>query len=143
MSHDGSRARRLVLLLVTVLAFYILLIGIRGASLLGDPRWPIKLLGIGVLLLPLVGVAIVLAELRFGRATERLAARAGPVPWEAGADNLAAFARCKADVEAAPGDWRGWYWLAVVYRDGRDPARGRRAMRRAITLEQGSLAPRD
>ena len=65
--------RELVLLLVVALAFYAFLIGVAGVSLLGDHRWAAKGLGLGVLLLPLVGIAIVVNELRFGRATERLA----------------------------------------------------------------------
>jgi len=141
MSRE-SRARNLVLLLVVVLAFYAVLIGVLGVSLLGDHRWLAKLLGLGVVLLPLVGVGIVAAELRFGRASERLAAVAGDAPEQFGGDDVGAvFERCRADVEAAPGEWRAWYWLAVAYRDGRDAARGRRAMRRAIALQGGSLHP--
>jgi cytochrome c-type biogenesis protein CcmH/NrfG len=132
----------MVLLLVAVLAFYLLLIGVRGVSLLGDHRWTVKALGVGILLLPVVGVAIVVAELRFGRATERLAAQLRPDPDPA--DDLPpdeAFAQRKLQVEAAPEDWQAWYRLAVAYGNARDTARGRRAMRRAIALERAAASP--
>jgi hypothetical protein len=132
--------RQLVLLLVVALAFYAFLIGLAGISLLGDHRWTAKGLGLGVLLLPLVGIVVVVNELRFGRATERLAQLldepAHPVP----ADPDAAFELRKDEVEAAPGDWRAWYRLAVAYGDARDTARGRRAMRKAIALQREAHA---
>jgi hypothetical protein len=132
--------RQLVLLLVVALAFYAFLIGVAGIALLGDHRWAATGLGVGVLLLPLVGIAIVANELRFGRATERLAQLldepGGPVP----DDPDAAFELRKAEVEAAPGDWRVWYRLAVAYGDARDTARGRRAMRKAIALQREAPA---
>ena len=132
----ARRARNLVVLLVVVLAFYFVLIGAGGIGLLGDHRWPVKGLGLGVLLLPLVGVVIVVQELRFGRETERLARLlddpAAPVP----SDPDEAFALCKSEVEAAPQDWRAWYRLAVAYGDARDTPRGRRTMRKAIALQR-------
>jgi hypothetical protein len=130
------RARDLVVLLVAVLAFYVVLIGAQGVSLLGDHRVPVKLLGIGVLLLPLIGIVVVAAELRFGRATQRLAERLGPDPGppDPALSSDAAFAVRQAQVEADPESWQAWYRLAVAYGDARDTARGRRAMRRAISL---------
>jgi hypothetical protein len=131
-------ARNLVVLLVVVLAFYFVLIGAGGIGLLGDHRWSVKGLGVGVLLLPLVGVVIVVNELRFGRDTERLA-RLLDDPDEAVPDDPdAAFELRKAEVEAAPQDWRGWYRLAVAYGDARDTARGRRTMRKAIALQRAA-----
>jgi len=161
-----------VVLLVTVLAVYAVLIAARGITLLGDPRLAVQGLGVGVLLLPVLGVVLVAQELRFGRAAERVARRAqGPAPGcslnaEPGAepdaepgvepedeplprrpsgriDRVAAdavFARRRAEVEAAPADWRGWVRLAGAYGDAGDTARGRRAMRRAIELEQQERA---
>lgn len=137
------RSRDVVVLLVMALAFYLVLIGARGISLLGDHRWIVKGLGTGVLLLPLVGVAIVVAELRFGWATERLARVLGPDSSldVAPDDPDAAFALRKAQVETVPGDWRAWYRLAIAYGDARDTARGRRTMRRAIAMERAAAKP--
>ena len=138
MTARPGRGRRLVALLVIVLAFYALLIGARGISLLGDHRWIVKGLGVGVLLLPVVGIAIVVAELRFGQATERLSGLVPPDSQDAivelGPD--AAFEIRKAQVEAAPQDWTAWYRLALAYGDARDTARGRRAMRKAIAMQR-------
>jgi cytochrome c-type biogenesis protein CcmH/NrfG len=125
-----------VLLLVGILAFYFALLGARGVSLLGDPRWTVKGLGLGVLVLPVVGVVIVAHELQFGRAAQRLGER---LDREDGSESgEAAFAACKAEVEARPDDWRAWYRLGVAYGAAGDVPRGRRAVRRAIALERAS-----
>ena len=136
----GNRARTLTLLLVAVLVFYFLLIGARGVSLVTDPRWIVKLLGVGVLLLPLVGAAIVVAELRFGRATERLALQLGADPGPPGAafDPDDAFALRRRQVEQDPADWQRWYRLALAYGAAHDSARGRRTMRRAVAMERAA-----
>ena len=105
------------------------------------------LLAIGVVLLAVVGAVLVTGELRFGRDTQRL----GRLLGEQGAlpvDDLprrssgrvdrsaadAVFVERKAEVEAAPQDWRAWYRLALAYGDAGDTARGRRAARRAVHL---------
>ena len=142
-ARRGLRSRDVVALLVAALVFYLVLIGVRGVSLLGDHRWVIKLLGVGVVLLPVVGVAIIIAELRFGRAAERLGnlvddepeAPVHPDP-ALEADGAAGFERAKSRVEADPGNWRGWYWLAIAYSEARDPGRARRTMRKAIAMER-------
>ena len=106
------------------------------------------LLGIGVLLLVLVGAVLVVGEVRLAAASQRLGRRlfdegfveddlpttpSGRVDRDA-ADAL--FARRKAEVEAAPEDWRAWFLLASAYDMARDPQRGRRAMRKAVALEK-------
>ena len=142
-------ARRVVAVLVVVLAFYIVTLGERGLLLLGDHRLVFRGLGVGVLLLPVLGVVLVVGELRFGRGTERLGRRLAGEPGGLAADELArrpsgridraaadeVFARRRAEVEQEPGDWRRWYRLGVAYGDAGDTARGRRALRRAIALE--------
>lgn len=144
------RARSVALLLVAALLFYFAVVGSRGLLLVRDGRVPFVLLGVGVLLLPLIGGWVVYQELRFGAATQALArelATEGGLPVDervadggagvsAGARGAAdaVFERRRAEVEAAPGDWRAWYRLAVAYDDAGDTARGRRSMRRAIAL---------
>ena len=144
-------ARRIVPLLVLAFAVYVLLLGERAVALITDPRWMLKVLGVGVLLLPAVGVVMVVKELRFGQETERLARRldaegvdlrdplprtpSGRVERDA-ADE--AFERRRAEVEADPGDWRTWFRLGVAYGDARDKPRGRQALRRAIEMEKSS-----
>lgn len=131
------RALLVVVLVVAVLGFYIVLLGIRGVTLLGDPRWVVKGLGLGIVLLPVVGVAIVVEELRFGRAAQRL----GQVLDDAGepappaGDPQHVFDVRRTEAEQAPDDWRAWYRLGVAYGAAGDVGRGRRAVRKAIALE--------
>ena len=142
-------ARRIVPLLVLAFAVYVLLLGDRAVALISDPRLVLKVLGVGVLLLPVVGVVMVVKELRFGHEAERLAKRLAaegvalrePLPCTPSgrvvrdaADE--AFARRRAEVEADPGDWRNWFRLGVAYGDARDKPRGRQALRRAIEMEK-------
>jgi ABC-type nickel/cobalt efflux system permease component RcnA len=141
-------ARRVVVGLVAALAVYFVLIGVRGIYLLTQSDWALRILGVAVLVLPLIGIWVVWAELRFGWATQRLAQalEADPVDDEptkpelpkrpsgrierSAADEL--FARRRADVQAAPDDWRRWYRLAVAYDLAGDRRRARAAMRDAI-----------
>src|SRR5512134_2139286 len=71
------RPRTVALLLTAVLGFYLFVVAERGWVLLrsGSPLG--AGLGVGVLLLPVVGAWLVVAELRFGRSTERLARELG------------------------------------------------------------------
>ncbi|HTZ45315.1 MAG TPA: hypothetical protein VMB79_15755 [Jatrophihabitans sp.] len=142
----GSNPLVVVIGLVAALGVYFLLIGYRGVYLLGQDRWSLRLLGVATLVLPLVGVWVVVAELRFGLASQRLAERlAGegvsaepPLiprlpsgrPDRAAADAL--FAEQRAVVEQAPDDWRGWFRLAQVYDLAGDRRRAREALRTAI-----------
>jgi len=133
--------------LVAVLVVYLALVGYRGVLLLTSGDALQVVLGVGVLLLPVVGVYVVWREVAFGFATQRLAREldsAGRWPHEqlptmpsgrperAAADAL--FEVRRAEVEAAPEDWRAWFRLALAYDDARDRRRAREAMRRAIAL---------
>src|SRR3954453_19622521 len=133
MDRRPPRALAIVVLLVAVLAFYVVLLGVRGLSLLGDPRWVVKGLGLGVLLLPVVGVAIVVQELRFGRGAQRLGER---LPLEQEPEEAPeGFDARREAVLAAPDDWRAWYRLGLAYGDAGEVARGRRVGCRAPALE--------
>lgn len=138
-------ARRVVGLLVLALAAYFAIIGYRGVYLLQQPAVGLRVLGCAVLALPLVGLWVVVAEIRFGFATQRLAERLdaeGTPPDEEPArlpsgriDRDRAdetFERRRVEVEADPADWRGWYRLALAYDDAGDRRRARAAMRTAI-----------
>ena len=143
-------AKAVVAALVLALAAYFAIIGYRGVYLVGQHSWELKLLGVGVLILPLVGVWAVVAELRFGMATERLGRRlagegtpAGPALPRSAAGRVD---RCAADewfdaqravVVADPRSWRGWYGLALAYDLAGDRRRARSAMRTAIELAAG------
>ena len=111
--------------------------------------------GIGVLLLVVVGSVLVAGEVQLGAASARLAKQLEAedgLPYDPpdvqrlasgrldkdDADRI--FAERKAEVEAAPDDWRAWWRLAAAYGDARDPRRGRRALRTAVSLERKSRA---
>lgn len=141
-------ARRVVALLLVALAAYFALIGYRGLYLLGERAVGLKVLGGAVLALPLVGIWVVGAELRFGYATQRLARRLDdeelePLPRTPSGriDRGAADARFevrRSQLEADPDNWQCWYRLAVAYDDAGDRRRARAAMRTAIERSQAA-----
>lgn len=139
--------RRIVAGLLGALAVYFALIGYRGVYLLQQDRIGLQVLGAAVLVLPLIGLWVIVAELRFGAATARLGKQLDDegVPGAPDLPRLPSgriernaadeyFAERKADVEAAPDDWRGWYRLAEAYDYAADRKRARAAMRTAIEL---------
>ncbi|MGE5764633.1 MAG: hypothetical protein ACM3ZF_12365 [Mycobacterium leprae] len=145
------RARGVALLLTAVLVFYLGVVAQRGWGLLRSGSVVGALLGVGVLVLPVVGLWLLVAELRFGAATARLARElpdqapedlprtpSGRVDPRA-ADRL--FERRRAEVAAAPQDWRAWFRLALAYDAARDRRRARAAMRRAIALHRTAARP--
>jgi len=119
----------------------------QAVLLIRDGRAVPVVFGVGLLVLPLLGVFTVVTELRFGAASGRLARRLadeGGLP----ADDLprlpsgrvvraaadARFDRWRAETETAPTDWRSWYRLGLAYDAARDRRRARGAVRRAIAL---------
>ena len=126
---------------------------VTGVSLLTSGDLVQVGVGVGVLLLVGVGVVLVLGEVRLGAASARLARRLeaeGGLPYDPpGVVRLASgrlekddadviFEQRRQEVEAAPEDWRAWWRLAAAYGEARDPRRGRRAMRRAVSLERSA-----
>jgi hypothetical protein len=153
MTQKPKDARPIVIgigVLVLVLGFYFVLLGSRAVDLLtsGDP---VGIgLGIGVLILPLLGVWMVVATLRAGLAHQRLARRmdeegqeldvselprrpSGRIERDA-ADEL--FATVKAEWEADPGNWRATYRIARAYDYAGDRSRAREMMKRAVAQER-------
>jgi tetratricopeptide (TPR) repeat protein len=141
------RARATALVLLAVLVFYLLLAAERGVWLIGTGRPLLILFGVGVLMLPVVGFWFAVKELRLGMASERLGRQleaeglwpAEEIPRRpSGRVDLAAadeiFEKRKAEVEASPEDWRGWYRMSLAYYAARDSARARKALRQAIAL---------
>ncbi|MFI6349929.1 hypothetical protein [Streptomyces sp. NPDC050560] len=141
------RAKVSYTLTAAALAAYLVLAGGRGVLLLRHGTPLTVALGCAVLVLPLIGVWFLWQNTRFalraGRLAAELAAEGGLPP-----DDLprtpagrvardaadAAFLRRRAEAEAAPGDWRCWFRLAVAYRDARDTPRARQAIQHAIAL---------
>ncbi|RWZ55394.1 hypothetical protein ELQ92_15360 [Labedella populi] len=143
------KGRVAVLVMAVLLALYLVLVGQRAVLfvLTGEPI----AIGIGVALivLPIVGAWALVREIRFGAAAERLgrvlegegglpeqefpARPSGRLDRDA-VD--AAFPAFRADVEAAPSDWRAWYRLGLAYDGAGDRRRARSAIREAIRLER-------
>jgi hypothetical protein len=146
------RARVVVALLVAALVVYFVLLGERAFYLLGTGTVVGVGLGVGVLILPLIGILLVVLELRFGMASARLSRqlesegipaegadlprRPSGRPERAAAD--AHFETVKARVEADRGDWRGWFALGEAYELAGDRKRARSAVRTAIEVEAQS-----
>lgn len=141
------RARASALVLLAVLVFYLALAAERGVWLIATGKPLLILFGVGVLMLPVVGLWFVVQEYRMGSASSRLGTQledeglwpSDEIPRKpSGRVDLAAadeiFEKRKAEVEASPEDWRGWYRLSLAYYAARDSRRARRALRRAIEL---------
>lgn len=106
--------------------------------------------GVGVLILPFIGLWAMIATLRAGFAHQRLAALAAQLGRELDVSALrttpsgrvnredadALFATVKAEVEAEPDDWVGWYRLARAYDYAGDRGRARDTMRTAVQMQQ-------
>ncbi|MGX7825000.1 hypothetical protein ACTG9Q_07895 [Actinokineospora sp. 24-640] len=141
-------ARTVSWVLAAVVAVYFVLLGGRAVALFRDGSPLAVAFGVGVLLLPLVGAWVLWSTLRFGFRTQelgrRLAAEDGlpdvsdlPRTPSGRVDRAAAdawFEDRRAEVEAAPDDWRAWYRLAVAYDVAGDRTRARAAMRKALEL---------
>ncbi len=144
------RTKLVVVVLVAALLLYLGLLGQRAVLLIASGTGVGAVLGAALLLLPVPVLWSTARELHFGARTEAMAREleaegglpvddlprtpAGRIERDA-AD--AAFARYRAETEAAPGDWRTWFRLACAYDAARDRRRARRAMRRAIALRAG------
>ncbi len=141
-------ARTTALLLTAVLVVYFVLMTGRAIVLLETGTGVGIGLGVGVLMLPIVGAWVAVATIRFGLQTERLAQRLaaeGTLPDTSSLPRMpsgridrsaadAWFEQRRAEVEAAPEDWRTWFRLAHGYDIAGDRRRAREAMRKALEL---------
>jgi hypothetical protein len=136
--------------IVIALIFYFVLLGARGIDLVRSGNVAAIGLGIGVLLLPLVGVWIVYASLRAGLQHQHLSRRIHDEGLELDVTDLprrpsgrldrdaadALFEQVKQEWEADPDNWRNSYRLARAYDYAGDRGRARETMRRAVALER-------
>ncbi|MBF6139717.1 hypothetical protein [Nocardia farcinica] len=150
---DGRAVARIVVFiaaLVLVLGFYFLWLGRIAIGLLTSGKGAGIAIGIGVLLLPIVGLWVVVASVRAALAHQHLARRIHEEGMEldvselprrpsgrierAAADEL--FLRVQQEWEADPDNWRVSYRLARAYDYAGDRTRARETMRRAVALER-------
>ncbi|WP_328363926.1 hypothetical protein OG976_23285 [Mycobacterium sp. NBC_00419] len=133
------------------LLVYFVLLGRTGVVLIGTGKATGIALGIGVLLLPIVGLWAMIATLRAGFAHQRLAALAKEDGMELDVSDLprspggridrdaadALFHTVRAEVEADPDNWQRWYRLARAYDYAGDRTRARETMRKAVAMQAG------
>lgn len=135
-------------LMAVLMLLYLVVLGQRAVLLLVSGE-PVGVgLGIGLVILPVVGVWALIRELSFGVRSGRLArilelegglpvddlpTRASGRPLRDAAD--ASFPVYQAKVEEDPGSWRAWFRLGLAYDASGDRRRARGAIRRAIALQ--------
>ncbi|MDI9931204.1 hypothetical protein QM588_12400 [Rhodococcus sp. IEGM 1354] len=136
--------------MVVILGFYLFLLGQRGVTLIQNGGVASIALGIGVILLPIVGLWIVWATLKAGFDHQRLASRIREEGLELDVDDLPRrpsgrierdaadelFQQVKAEWEKDPDNWRNSYRLARAYDYAGDRGRARETMKRAVALER-------
>ncbi|GAB3278425.1 hypothetical protein [Microbacterium lacusdiani] len=137
-----------VAVMAALLALYIVLIGWRAVQLVQTGE-PVGIaMGVALIALPLIAIWALGRELWFGVRAEQLARRLeaeGGLPDDvvattpsgriSRADGDALFPRYRAEVEAAPDDWRAWFRLSLAYDAAGDRRRARGAAREAIRRE--------
>jgi cytochrome c-type biogenesis protein CcmH/NrfG len=143
------RARNVALVLTAALLVYMFMLAGRAIALFRTGGLIPVLLGVGVILLPLLGIWIIFTTWRSGSRIQQLSRRldeegglpdaadlprrpSGRVDREA-ADSW--FQDRRAELEADPENWRNWYRLAYAYDIAGDRGRARETMRKAVELE--------
>ncbi|MEW2503265.1 tetratricopeptide repeat protein [Amycolatopsis sp. NPDC047767] len=143
------RARNVALLLTAALVVYLVLLADRAVALFATGTPAGIALGVGVFVLPLLGVWIVVATWRSGLQIQRLSRRLDaegalsdvsdlPRRPSGRVDRTAAdawFDARREEVQANSEDWRAWYRLAYAYDIAGDRRRARATMRKAVELE--------
>jgi hypothetical protein len=148
--NKTTKVLAIITVMVLILGFYFFLLGQRGVTLIQNGGVASISLGIGVLLLPILGLWIVWATLKAGFDHQRLASRiheegleldvadlprrpSGRIERDA-ADEL--FQQVKTEWEKDPDNWRNSYRLARAYDYAGDRGRARETMKRAVALER-------
>ncbi|MGJ0121457.1 hypothetical protein ACQ7HM_19815 [Williamsia sp. MIQD14] len=149
-SRDARPIVGVIVVILILLAFYIGLLGVRGVQLIQDGSVVGIGLGVGVLILPFLGVWMAFTTVRAGIAHQRLGRRmreegreldvsdlprrpSGRLERDA-ADEL--FATVKTEWEADPENWRNTYRIARAYDFAGDRSRAREMMKRAVAQEK-------
>ena len=114
-------AKRVAFILAAVLAVYLAFAGMRGFDLLSSANTSVKLLGVCVIILPILGGFLIFREIRFGYATSELGKQVNPelLPTtdikprspEAQEYVEAAIAQAKADES----NWQHWFCVGIGY----------------------------
>lgn len=147
--NRALRIQLLIGLMCVALLVYFVLLGRTGIALIGTGKTAGIALGVGVLILPIVGLWAMVATLRAGFAHQRLAALATADGMELDVSDLprtpsgrierdaadALFDTVRAELEADPDNWQRWYRLARAYDYAGDRSRARETMRKAVAMQ--------
>lgn len=140
--------------LVIALAVYFVILGSRALRLFSHGSVVSIGLGVGIIILPLLGVWMVAATIFSGLTHQRLARRIALEGKELDISTLprlasgriekdaadALFAEEKERWEADPTDWRNTYRIARAYDYAGDRGRAREMMKRAVAQERSEVA---
>lgn len=146
------RIQLVVAFLCVALVVYFWMLGRSGVILMASGKPAAIGLGIGIFVLPFIGLWAMIATLRAGFAHQRLARLAHEQGAELDISELpkrpsgriergaadALFESVRDEVEADPDDWRQWYRLSRAYDYAGDRTRARETIRKAVALERDS-----
>jgi len=142
-----ASARAAAIFMAVLLVIYLVFATQYALILLRAAEPLAKALGAALLVLPVIGAGILIADLVFVVRGERLVKRLGaegglpvddlprlpsgrPDPQAADAE----FPKYQAEVESAPDSWRAWLRLGLAYDASGDRRRARWATRKALAL---------
>jgi len=143
------RARVAALVMAALLVLYLVFVTNYALILINDDQPLAKAIGFALIVLPLLGAGVLVADLVFvvrGERLVRVLGAEGGLPVDdlprlpSGRTDPAAadleFPKYQAEVEAEPESWRAWLRLGLAYDASGDRRRARWATRRAIALER-------
>lgn len=142
---DARPILGVIVFLVVALCVYFFILGRIGVQLIGQGTVVSIGLGVGVFLLPLLGIWMVVSTLRSGIEHQRMVAAAQAVGRDLDVDELPRrasgriekdaalelFEEVKVEWEADPSDWVNTYRIARAYDYAGDRSRAREMMKRA------------
>jgi cytochrome c-type biogenesis protein CcmH/NrfG len=147
-----SRSVRIPLMIASMCAallFYLVLLGRSAVLMITSGRAVAVALGVGVLILPAIGLWAMIATVRAGFAHQKLAQLVAEAGMELDVSGLprrpsgrieraaadALFDTVRAELSTNPDDWRRWYRLARAYDYAGDRGRAREAMKKAVEMQ--------
>lgn len=143
-------ARIGALIMAALLALYLVFVVQYAIILISTDVAIAKIMGVALIVLPLIGAWLLVAEIVFvvrGERLVKLLGNEGGLPVDSlprlpsgRIDPVAAdkeFPQFQAEVEAEPGSWRAWLRLGLAYDASGDKRRARWATRSAIALHRG------
>lgn len=116
--------RRVALVMAGAFAVYAVLVAWRGWDFVMSGEPAAIGLGLAILVFPLLAGWLVWREVRFGFRMQELAGRIEVVDERPLADRIDA-------AQAAPDDWRAWYWAGVGLLEAGDKKQARAALEHA------------